>query len=174
MKRHAEEKLKKWLENPYRKPFIIRGARQVGKSTLVRNFAKDCNLDLIEVNLEKHLELDNIFKTLDIQNIIREIEGLTGKNVLIPNSLLFLDEIQATPWALQSLRYFYEEYPQLPVIAAGSLLEFVLSKHNFSMPVGRIEYLYLGPMTFEECIHFKLDARNRNDADFVDCTADLI
>lgn len=122
----------------------------MGKSTLVRNFAKDNHLNLVEVNLEKHLELDDIFKTLDIQNIIREIEGLTGTNVLTSNSLLFLDEIQATPRALQALRYFYEETPQLPVVAAGSLLEFVLSKHNFSMPVGRIEYLHLGPMTFEE------------------------
>ncbi|MCU0644755.1 MAG: AAA family ATPase [bacterium] len=150
MKRFAEEKLKKWLEHPYRKPLIIRGARQVGKSTMVRNFANANNLNLIEVNLEKYLELDNIFQTLKIQNIIREIEGLTGKSALSANSLLFLDEIQATPHALQALRYFYEELPRLPVIAAGSLLEFALSKHNFSMPVGRIEYLYLGPMTFEE------------------------
>lgn len=163
MKRYAEEKLKKWLENPYRKPLIIRGARQVGKSTLVRNFARDNNLNLIEVNLEKHVELEPIFEKLDIQNIIREIEGLTGKNILRSDSLLFLDEIQATPRALQALRYFYEEYPQLPVIAAGSLLEFVLSKHNFSMPVGRIEYLYLGPMTFEE---FLLE-KDKNLLDYI-------
>ena len=155
MKRIAESTLIKWLKNPYRKPLIIRGARQVGKSTLVRNFARDQKLNLIEINLEKHLELDTIFKTLDMKKIIREIEGLTGKDILAANSLLFLDEIQATPRALQALRYFYEEHPQLPVIAAGSLLEFVLSKHNFSMPVGRIEYLYLGPMTFEEFLFEK-------------------
>ena len=157
MKRRAEENLKSWLTNPNRKPLIIRGARQVGKSTLVQNFASEIQLNLIEVNLEKHIELDLVFKTLNIPNILREIEGLTGKNALKPNSLLFLDEIQATPYALQALRYFHEECPQLPVIAAGSLLEFVLSKHPFSMPVGRIEYLYLGPMTFEEFL-FEKDA----------------
>jgi predicted AAA+ superfamily ATPase len=70
MKRYAEQILKKWLVNPYRKPLIIRGARQVGKSTLVRNFAQDNSLNLIEVNLEKHLELDVIFNTFNIQNII--------------------------------------------------------------------------------------------------------
>ncbi len=73
-----------------------------------------------------------------------------GRKIIGPGSILFLDEIQATPYALQALRYFYEELPGLPVISAGSLLEFVLSKHNFSMPVGRIEYIHLGPMTFEE------------------------
>lgn len=150
MKRLAEKNLKNWLQNQYRKPLIIRGARQVGKSTLVRNFAKSNDLSLVEINLEKHFELDNIFKTLKIQNIIREIEGLTGKSLGESNSIIFLDEIQATPHAFQALRYFYEEYPQLPVIAAGSLLEFVLAKHSFSMPVGRVDYLYLGPMTFEE------------------------
>lgn len=150
MRRTAEDKLGVWLKDPYRKPLIIRGARQVGKSTLVHNFADNNHLDLVEVNLERHIELDFVFKTLNVQKIMREIEGLTGKNALKPDSLLFLDEIQAAPFALQALRYFYEEYPQLPVIAAGSLLEFVLSNHPFSMPVGRIEYLYLGPMTFEE------------------------
>ncbi len=66
--------------------------------------------------------------------------------------MLFLDEIQAAPIAIQALRYFYEDHPELPVIAAGSLLEFTMSKHSFSMPVGRVEYLYLGPVTFEETL----------------------
>ena len=118
----------------------------MGKSTLVRNFARDHQLNLVEVNLERHVELDPVFKTLSVSTILSEIEGLTGKHVLRPGSLLFLDEIQATPWALQALRYFYEDHPELPVIAAGSLLEFVLSKHGFSMPVGRIEYLHIGPV----------------------------
>ena len=150
MKRIAECHLKSWLKNRYRKPLVIRGARQVGKSTLVRKFAENNDLILNEINLEQHLELNDIFKTLDSGIILKELEGLLGKKIIRPDSILFLDEIQATPYALQALRYFYEELPEIPVVAAGSLLEFVLSHHSFSMPVGRINYLHLGPMTFEE------------------------
>ncbi len=150
MRRFSEAYLNKWLYGHRRKPIILRGARQVGKSTLVRQFAKANGLYLHEINLERHLELDNIFRTLDMDIIIRELEALVGANLQNPEIILFLDEIQATPYALQALRYFYEEWPDLPVIAAGSLLEFTLLDHNFSMPVGRIEYYHLGPMTFRE------------------------
>jgi predicted AAA+ superfamily ATPase len=142
--------LKKWLNKSRRKPIVLRGARQVGKSTLVHQFALTNGLNLHEINLERHLELNAVFKTLDMDNIIREIEAVVGANIQKPGSILFLDEIQATPYALQALRYFYEERPDLPVISAGSLLEFTLLDHNFSMPVGRIEYYHLGPMTFRE------------------------
>lgn len=148
--RFAEDDLSKWLKKIRRKPLILRGARQVGKSTLVRQFAAKHGLSLNEINLERHMDMNAIFKTLDIGHIIREIEAVIGKNVGQSGSLLFLDEIQATPHALQALRYFYEERPDMPVIAAGSLLEFTLSDHHFSMPVGRIEYYHLGPMTFGE------------------------
>lgn len=150
MKRTAENLLQNWHNNPRRKPLVIRGARQVGKSTLVRQFAQTNQLMLAEINLERNLSLDAIFATLDVQRILREIEGLTGRPVDQPQTLLFLDEIQATPHALQALRYLYEERPELPVVAAGSLLEFTLAEHAFSMPVGRIEYLHLDPMSFEE------------------------
>ena len=140
----------RWLIKKRRKPLILRGARQVGKSTLVRLFAKSANLTLREINLERHLFLDDIFKTLDMEIIIRELEALVRNPINVPGSLLFLDEIQATPHALQALRYFYEEYPDLPVIAAGSLLEFTLADHSFSMPVGRVEYYHLYPLTFRE------------------------
>jgi len=150
MKRSSEEYLLDWLGKDKRKPLVIRGARQVGKSTLVRQFSESQNLRLIEVNLEKYVSLDKIFKTCDIDNIIREIEALTGIDPRQEGVLLFLDEIQATPNAVRALRYFYEEMPNLPVIAAGSLLEFTLANHNFSMPVGRIEYFHLGPMSFKE------------------------
>lgn len=150
MKRFAEQHLTSWIGKPRRKPLIIRGARQVGKSTLVRNFARENQRRLIEVNLEKNPGLDSVFKSNDIPKIIAEVEGLTGIPVRDEGSLLFLDEIQAVPSVLPALRYFFEERPDLPLIAAGSLLEFILEKHDFSMPVGRIEYLHLGPMTFKE------------------------
>ena len=150
LERTAETYLNEWHRKERRKPLVLRGARQVGKSTLVRRFAEKNGLVLNEVNLEQHLYLDNLFKTLDIDSMIRELDALAGRNIQAPNALLFLDEIQATPHAIQALRYFYEKKPELPVISAGSLLEFALADHHFSMPVGRIEYYHLGPMTFGE------------------------
>lgn len=153
MYRIAEDHLGKWLKRKRRKPLVLRGARQVGKSTLVRQFASKNDINLNEINLERHLYLNDIFKTLDIDGIIKELDAITGANIQKPGSLLFLDEIQATPYAIQALRYFYEDKPHLPVIAAGSLLEFALADHHFSMPVGRIEYYHLGPMSFKEFLH---------------------
>lgn len=150
LNRLAESYLENWLNKSNRKPLVLRGARQVGKSTLVRKFAQIQKKPLIEINLEQHLFLDDIFKTLDIDGALREIEALSGIPLSTPDAILFLDEIQSTPHALQLLRYFFEEKKELPVIAAGSLLEFTLADHSFSMPVGRIEYMHLGPMTFVE------------------------
>ena len=138
---------------------MIRGARQVGKSTLVRNFAKGTKRLLFEINLEKNLKLDSVFRRLNIVEIVRELEIIAGQvPINDENAILFLDEIQSVPSAIPALRYFFEERPGLPVIAAGSLLEFALADANFSMPVGRIEYLYLGPLTFQEFLH----ANNEN------------
>lgn len=150
--RISEQYIRNWLGKKRRKPLILRGARQVGKSTLARHFAANSGLTLNEVNLEKHFILDETFRSLDMKRIIREIEGLLGRNILEANSLLFLDEIQAAPHALAALRYFYEELPELPVIAAGSLLEFTLARHTFPMPVGRVEYCYMGPVSFREFV----------------------
>ena len=85
-----------------------------------------------------------------IHSLLNLLEALPGINPISEDSLLFLDEIQAVPEAIPALRYFYEDLKQIPVLAAGSLLEFALSDHQFSMPVGRVEYLHMGPMTFTE------------------------
>jgi len=153
MKRIAEEFLASWFERDGRKPLMVRGARQVGKSTLVRLFAEKRGLNLIEVNLERYPGLSSEFAAMDVKRIVREIElGLGLGNALEQNTILFIDEIQVVPKAIQCLRYFYEELPDLPVIAAGSLLEFALKDESFSMPVGRIEYCWIGPMTFFESL----------------------
>ncbi len=150
--RTAHLHLEHWLQSPRRKPLVIRGARQVGKSTLVRQFAAARDMPLLEVNLEQHRRLETVFATLDVKAILLELEAI-GQTSPGPGTLVFLDEIQATPSAIAALRYLYEERPDLPVIAAGSLLELVLRSAKFSMPVGRIEYLYLGPLTFTEFLH---------------------
>jgi len=145
--------LQKWINNKNRKPLIIRGARQVGKSTLVELFAKQHQRTLINVNLERYLELSPIFSSKDPQQILQQIEVLPRMERISARALLFLDEIQAVPEAIPALRYFYEEKPELPLISAGSLLEFTLSAHQFSMPVGRVQYLHIGPMTFTEFLN---------------------
>jgi uncharacterized protein len=132
------------------KPLVLRGARQVGKSFLIRTFAKESGLDLVEINFEKTqlVEIGNS-RDFSIDKVITEIEIFTRKKVS-DKSLIFLDEIQAQPEALNALRYFYEDRPGLKVVAAGSLLEVAMHKLNFRMPVGRVDYYYLGPMTFSE------------------------
>ncbi len=149
MKRFAENQLLSWFKSKNRKPLILRGGRQVGKSTLVRLFATQQGLDLVEVNLEltklKTLQKENLV----ITQVISEIESLTNKR-LSEGSLLFFDEIQAQPKAIEALRYFYELVPDKVIICAGSLLELVLGQTEIAFPVGRVSFYYLGPMTFCE------------------------
>lgn len=156
--RKAIVDLTKWYQDSNRKPLLLRGARQVGKSTLVRMLAEKLNLNLVEINLEIDSKLRTSFKTLNTAQIIQDIEIYTNKSLSLDSTLLFIDEIQEIPEAIQSLRYFYEKTSKLAVIAAGSLLEFALSDAIFSMPVGRIEFYYLGPIKFSEY----LSAKNEN------------
>jgi predicted AAA+ superfamily ATPase len=149
MYRSALDYLIKWKMRARRKPLVIRGARQVGKSYLVSMFAEQNFSDFIEINFEKNQEVISLFSGTP-EKIIKLLELKYNKIIDIENTLLFLDEIQAAPEVFAKLRYFYEDLPGLHIIAAGSLLEFILEEHTFSMPVGRIEYLHLGPMTFEE------------------------
>ena len=150
MHRTALEYLDKWKSRTSRKPLVVRGARQVGKSFLVRLFAESHFSRLIEVNFERNPEHASLFSSHSPRETVRNLELLFGERIEPGGTLLFLDEIQAAPSVLAALRYFHEELPELHVVAAGSLLEFVLEDHEFSMPVGRIEYLHLGPMQFEE------------------------
>lgn len=149
MYRESIKYLEQWHKNKNRRPLIINGARQIGKSWLVRHFGeKIYSKNYVEINFEKKPHLCKIFeKNLDIQRILLEIE--ISENVTIDDkTLLFLDEIQQCPKAIMALRYFYEDHPKQAVIAAGSLLEFQLKDIPF--PVGRVEILHLFPMNFEE------------------------
>ena len=142
--------LENWLATPYRKPLILRGARQVGKSTLVRLFAGRCRRPLAEVNLERHTDLASAFARNDPAYLLNVLDALPGIGPIGSDGLLFLDEIQSVPEAIPALRYFREDMSDLPVVAAGSLLDFALADHRLSMPVGRVAYLHMGPMTFTE------------------------
>jgi predicted AAA+ superfamily ATPase len=117
----------------------------------VRNFAATHTLSLHEVNLERHKELRPTISSNNPHKILQEFQLVVNQgNINSPNSLLFIDEIQSIPDALEALRYLAEAYPELPIVAAGSLLEFTLSDHDYSMPVGRVEYFFMGPLVFEE------------------------
>jgi len=142
--------LRNWLKSADRQPLVIRGARQVGKTWLVRYLAKDQNKHLIEINFEKEPKMATFFKSNDPKQILLNLGSFLGEMIDPQQSLLFLDEIQAAPELLAKLRWFAEDLPNLPVIAAGSLLDFVLEEHTFSMPVGRIGYMYMEPLSFEE------------------------
>lgn len=150
MKRNRTAFLNQWLKSSDRKPLVIRGARQVGKTWLVRDLAHIENLELIELNFEKKPQLATLFSGNDPQQIILNLSAAFNTSIDIKRSLLFLDEIQAVPELIAKLRWFAEDMPELPVIAAGSLLEFLLESHTFSMPVGRIHYMHLEPLSFEE------------------------
>ena len=150
MYRTALAYLKTWKNKPSRKPLVLRGARQVGKSYLVRMLAAEIFDNLIEINLETDPEASSLFASKDPQTIVPLLEARYGQPVRAGATLLFLDEIQVAPELFAGLRYFHERMPELHVIAAGSLLDFALAEHGFSVPVGRIEYLNLGPMSFSE------------------------
>ena len=146
-KRTIEDKLKNWRLSPFRKPLVLRGARQVGKTTAIRLFGRSFR-QFIYLNLEtddaKMFEGErNIHRLVD--RIFFEKQALKEET----DTLIFIDEIQEVPTALNMLRYFYEEYPQYYVIAAGSLLESLFNQ-NISFPVGRVDYLYMYPFSFSE------------------------
>lgn len=150
MRRKAIDYLKDWAIASDRKPLVLRGARQVGKTWLVREFAKETKKQIIEINFEDRLAPVSLFNPNDPKEILLNLSSHFNTEINPDNSLLFLDEIQAAPEIFAKLRWFYEKLPELPVIAAGSLLEFLLADHTFSMPVGRISYMYLEPLSFEE------------------------
>lgn len=150
MKRLIEKELLKWKNQEDRLPLILRGARQVGKSFTIEKFGKENFKNVVTLNFEFKPDFADCFESLDPNRIVSRIELMTETDITDEHSLLFLDEIQQCPRALLALRYFKEKRPNLHVIAAGSLLEFVLKEEDFSFPVGRVMFLYMRPLSFYE------------------------
>ena len=150
MQRALSRTLTDWLADAGRKPLVLRGARQVGKTWLVRDLAERNNRTLVETNFEANPGISRIFSGGDARRMVGDL-GLALRRAIVPERcLLFLDEIQAAPHALGSLRWFAEQMPELPVVAAGSLLEFALTDEAVRMPVGRVTYRHVEPMDFAE------------------------
>ena len=153
MKRFFTEYLIDWKNRTHRKPLIVRGARQVGKTYTIEEFGNKYFDEVIIVNFEETPEVKQFFQTNDVEQIVRNLEIYFGKKIPLSKTLLFLDEIQICPEAIITLRYFYEKIPSLHVIAAGSLLDHTLNDLQYSMPVGRVEFAYMYPLCFHEFLN---------------------
>ena len=161
--------LSEWATRPIHKPILLRGARQVGKSTAVRHLGESFKY-YVEINLEKQSNYIDLFKKdLDVTRIVPQMAAMCGTPIVPNETLLFIDEIQESQEAIVALRYFKEDMPNLHVIAAGSLLEFVLDEIP-TFGVGRIHSMYMFPMTFDEFLlangeQLLLDARGHANFD---------
>ena len=150
--RKIQQKLQEWRHYDSRKPLILRGARQVGKTTAVHEFGASFS-QYIYLNLEKPTDTAHFDDYKDINELTQRIFLAHNKSVQkLADTLLFIDEIQERPEVMNLLRYFYEDMPQLCVIAAGSMLESIFD-HQYQFPVGRVEYFVLRPANFEEFLH---------------------
>ncbi len=160
-----------WKQRDVRKPLVIRGARQVGKTYIVEAFAQKHFSDYIYLNLDKEIDKNRFAGVNSVEDFINKLRIFLKRELLPNQTLLFIDEIQNSPSLVKLLRYFYEEMPELHVIAAGSLLELMISEKRISMPVGRIEYAYMYPLDFfefleafgENSLLAKLQTLNLND-----------
>lgn len=150
MYRIALESLYKWKENKYRKPLIIEGARQVGKTWLMQEFGKLAYKDTVYINFDSNSQMSDLFsENLDTHRILLGLELYSGKKINPSETLIIFDEVQEVPKALSSLKYFCENAPQYHIICAGSLLGIALHQGT-SFPVGKVDFLKLYPLSFSE------------------------
>ncbi len=150
MLRFFTEYLIDWKNRNYKKPLIIRGARQVGKTYTIEKFGYEYFATVIKINFEETPDLKQFFQTNNVEQIVQNLEIYFGKDIRRSSTLLFLDEIQTCPEAVVALRYFFEKMPDLHIIAAVSLLDHALNELQYSMPVGRVEFAYMYPLSFYE------------------------
>ena len=151
IKRDIIEKLKAWKENPRRKPLVLQGARQVGKSWALKKFGKECFEDIVYINFDTMPALKEDFRRTKVPaQLIRQMEIMTGKPITPSSTLIILDEIQECNDALNSLKYFCEDAPEYAVVCAGSLLGVALNRSGASFPVGKVNFMTLYPVSFAE------------------------
>ena len=151
MEREIIKDLLKWKDSDNRKPLIIHGARQVGKTYIIKKFGKECYYNLIYVNFETNQEISSqISDSIDAKYVINKLELFYGEKIIPGKTLIFFDEIQANERALTSLKYFYEDAPEYHIIAAGSLLGIAINRKNYSFPVGKVQMLNMYPLSFKE------------------------
>ncbi len=150
MKRYAMDKLVYWKNKRNRKPLILKGARQVGKTWLMKEFGKKCFKNTAYINFDSDVRMRRIFEEdYDIQRIIRMINIETGERIIPEETLIIFDEVQEAPRAISSLKYFCENAPEYAVVSAGSLLGVAIHE-GVSFPVGKVESLNMYPMSFRE------------------------
>ena len=150
MYRIAMEKLLKWKESKRRKPLIIEGARQVGKTWLMKEFGRLYYTDTVYINFDSNSRMAELFASdLDTERLIMGLELYSGRKIDPDHTLLIFDEVQEVPRALSSLKYFYENAPEYHIVCAGSLLGIVLHEGT-SFPVGKVDFLKLYPLSFKE------------------------
>ena len=151
MRRKADQLLREWRDKPARKPLLVKGVRQSGKTYLLKTYAQSLFDSVVYVNLENDRSARADFSGgLDPQGIVRAIEARTGQRIVPEKTLLFIDEIQACEEALTSLKYFCEEAPEYRVAAAGSLLGVAINHQSYSFPVGKTDLIEMKPLDFEE------------------------
>lgn len=153
MYREAMEKLKQWKDSTRRKPLMVTGVRQCGKTYLIKEFAKESFEDYVYLNFETEEKLEAIFEyDYDVERILKEIEIVTVQKIVPGRTLLIFDEIQQCPRAITSLKYFCENKNDLHLVCAGSLLGVAIKSENISFPVGKVNRLRLYPMSFKEFV----------------------
>lgn len=149
MERSIYSSLKKWKESPTRKPLILQGARQVGKTYILKEFGAREYSEVVYINCDDNNDMQNMFVDYDVDRIIRSLSAISGISIKPSTTLLILDEIQEVERGLASLKYFCEKAPEYHVAVAGSLLGITLHEGT-SFPVGKVDMLYMYPMDFEE------------------------
>ncbi len=166
MKRRLEQDLKKWKDSPMRKPLLLLGARQVGKTWLMRHFGDENYKDVVYIRFDRNERMRRIFETsnYDMKELLLLMQAETNINIKPGDTLIILDEIQDCPAALTSLKYFCEDLPDYHVMAAGSLLG-VKQHHGTGFPVGKVNTMTLYPLTFRE---FMTALEHPHDIDFIE------